>query len=83
MSQYAVAIRRERREQAPDDWKDQLAKVDGVAVVGDTTGRTVLIEASAEARARVRERLGDDCHIEPVIRHQPREDPTGPASSRR
>lgn len=69
--QYVIAVKRERREAAPSNWKQPLRSIAGLRIIGDDDPLRVQVEASDEAIAEVRRVLGHLCHIEPIIRHRP------------
>jgi hypothetical protein len=69
-TRYVVAVRRDQRRTAPRDWLEQLARIDGVELLGVTAGRAQ-IEVDEQALGRLRSELGRYLHIEPVIRHRP------------
>ncbi|HSK40745.1 MAG TPA: hypothetical protein VK943_13345 [Arenibaculum sp.] len=70
MANYIVAPKRgSRPAQADCDWKCLLVPIAGLRVCGSTPRRAV-IEASEEALAEARRKLGPDFRIEPQIEHR-------------
>jgi hypothetical protein len=69
VARYIVAIRRERRGGAPADWVERLGELEGVSVVGASSGRAQ-VAADEEGVQRLRDALGAYAHIEPVIEHR-------------
>jgi hypothetical protein len=67
-NEYIVAVRRDRREDTPPDWVQQIGAIDGVSVVG-STGKRAQVAADAAGIARLRENFGSQILIEPVITH--------------
>jgi hypothetical protein len=70
VARYVIAIKRELWD------KTQLAEVLGRLkaipdhrVVGGTTGRRTIIEASAPAAEQIQQELKGVCYIEPEIHH--------------
>jgi hypothetical protein len=68
---YVIALVRERRETAPPNWQDVVRATPGVTVVGDASPLRMQVRASSEAIAAIRDRLGDDVHVEKVVLHYP------------
>lgn len=66
---YVLALRRDRRRDAPADWIDQVRAVDGVEVETSTNSHRILIKASAPGVERIRQALSDYLHIEELISH--------------
>ena len=67
---YIVAIRRDCRDRAPEDWVERLTHVEGVSIIG-ASARRAQIAADDGAVERLREDLGAYAHVEPVIEHRP------------
>lgn len=67
--QYNIAVKREHRANAPEDWSDRLAKTPGVEI-GYCNDRRGTFTASKEALAKVKQCFGSYCHIEPVNFHK-------------
>jgi len=73
-AEYVVALKRSSRDSAPDDWASQLADLKGVeAAPSPPDAARLQIRATDDGIQRVKEALGDACHIEPVIAHRPLE----------
>jgi hypothetical protein len=73
MNTYLIALKREARKTAPQDWARRVREVPGVRLIGAETAPVLRVEATPEAIEQVRRQLGACCHIEPVIPHQPSE----------
>ena len=71
MDEFIIAVKRDKRQQAPGDLVDLLRTIDGVEVDPDQNSRRLHLHASPEGILKVRQQLGEVCHIEPVIRHRP------------
>ncbi len=71
METYLIALKRERRQKAPDDWVEQIRAVPGVRLVGQSQPFMVRIQATPEALEKIHALVGDSCHIEPIILHHP------------
>lgn len=70
MATYLVALKREARGSAPPAWREELAKIDGLAVTGDPDAPVLRVEATDAAIEEAERRFGAICHIEkPIIRH--------------
>ncbi|MEO7653507.1 MAG: hypothetical protein ABIZ80_23865 [Bryobacteraceae bacterium] len=70
MDQYVIAVRRDARGSAPADWSESLKRIPGLEIRGAGNASRVQVEASPEAIASVRKKLGAFCHIEPAIVHK-------------
>ena len=68
---YVIAVKREKRSDAPADWVDQLKEISEVSIVGKPTTSRILAEASPQAIEKVKNLIGDFCHIEPLIIRKP------------
>ena len=68
---YIVAVQRERRDQAPSDWKQQVANVAGVTVLNHNDLPNLQIEVTDEGLDQLRRQLGDLLYIEPLVPHRP------------
>ena len=68
-ARFVVAVKRDCRDTAPDDWLETVRATPGVTVVGDNPARAQ-IEATPEALERIVAALGDYLHVEPVILHK-------------
>ena len=68
-NEYVIALRRDRRDDAPAQWLQRLAEVEGVSVVGSSPRRARVLANDAGIE-RVRSTLGSYLHIEPVMAHQ-------------
>lgn len=69
MDSYAIAVKRQMRDQAPGDWKEQIAQTEGISRVGDAGGSSIQVQATPAGIEEVRRRFGALCHIEPLIIH--------------
>ena len=70
MAEFVIAIKRNKREQAPD-LEQVLSSITGLVVKNSATARRVRVNATQEAIEEARTRLSDSCYIEPVIEHNP------------
>lgn len=70
-NRYVVAVKRKMRNRVPSDWMDQLQMIDGLSLVSEPRSYRVLVEANPEAVELAQAMLGDYCHIEPLIWHEP------------
>lgn len=72
---YIVALKRERRADVGADWLETLRTTAGVEVTatgkGPAARRRVRVRATASGAEALRERLGELCHIEPLVAHRP------------
>jgi hypothetical protein len=71
MNTYIIAVKRELRDTAPANWRDLLRDIEGLTIRGAGNSQRVQVEASDEAIAEARRRLGQWCHIEAAIPHRP------------
>jgi len=71
MQRYIIAIKRERRAAAPADWTEPLRAIEDLQIRGSGAGGRIQVDASEQAIEEARRILGDLCHIEPAIPHQP------------
>jgi hypothetical protein len=71
MQTYVVAVKRGSRDTAPPDWIEQLRNVPGVIIRGSPGPIRVQVEATEEAAAEIRKRLGGFAHVEAAIMHKP------------
>lgn len=67
--EYIVAVRRDRRQDAPPDWLRRLGETEGITVIG-SSGRRAQVRGDEEPIERLREAMGSYLHIEPVIPHR-------------
>ena len=68
---FVIAVKRERRDDVPPDWVEVVRDAPGVVVMGDASPYRLQVRASPEAIAQIRERLGNDLHIEKLVLHYP------------
>jgi len=73
--EVVIALKRERREDAPEDWPRMVAETPGVSVAGEPMFGRLMAEVSDEAMAELTEKMGELLLIEPVIRHFPSDEP--------
>lgn len=69
-NKYVVALKREQRENAPENWVEILKETAGVTITGgdEKMGRVLVITATPEGLKALKEKLGEYCHIEePVL----------------
>jgi len=71
MSSYVIAIKRELRAQAPSDWQERLAGIEGLEIQGSHSPYRVQVTASEKAISTAQHRMGDLLHIEPLVLHEP------------
>jgi hypothetical protein len=69
MSKYIIAPKREFRGATPQNWQEDLKKVQGVQVIGSQSAR-VHVEATEKAIDKLRSMLGNMYHIEKAITHR-------------
>ncbi len=70
MEQYVIALKhREWGRMRLSEVFGRLSSVDGYRIIGDTGGVRTLIEADDQALKQIQLKLGDCCHVEPVILH--------------
>ncbi|MTI03030.1 hypothetical protein [Roseibium sp. RKSG952] len=69
MTDYVMAIRRERRGSEPADLTQQITNVPGVVNVTPGPSGRIVISASPAGIAEVKNRFGELCRIEPIILH--------------
>ena len=72
MSQYVVALRREKREDVPGDWFTPLLACKQLKILSPVTGRRIIVEGDERTVARLRKVMSPICHIEETIQHQRR-----------
>jgi hypothetical protein len=65
---FWIAVRRDRREHAPEDWQARVLAL-GVERVGGDALRLKVLAAPEQVRA-IEQELGDLVHIEPVVEHR-------------
>lgn len=81
MDTYLIAVKRESRDKAQDNWADALDTVEGVeAQPNPLRPDRRQVHATASGIEEIKRRLGDLCHIEPMIMHQPVTPPIKTAS---
>lgn len=68
--EYIVAVRRDRRRDAPEDWLDRVRGTEGVSVTG-SSGHRAQVRADEAGVERLRSSLGSYLHIEPSVPHWP------------
>ena len=66
---YVVALDRNMKATAPADWRETIAAIPGVIIVGDPTLPTLTIVASDDALAHIKQSLGSYVYIDPAIDH--------------
>lgn len=71
MDTYLVAVKRQHRHRVTDDWATVLESIEGVEPTPETLRSNRLqIKATPSGIAKVKESLGDLCHVEAVIPHR-------------
>ena len=63
MPTYYIAVRLDRRDSIPANWRDRMTSIPGLAVTGGAATR-LEVEATDDAIAQVKANLGDYLHIE-------------------
>ena len=72
MEKYVIAVKREKWDAIKlADALGRVQAVRGYRVLGSTTGRRTLIEASATAFKQIQATLKDSCHVEPALSYSP------------
>lgn len=66
---FVIAVKRERRGDAPRNWIETVRGTSGVTVLGDASEARLQVRATPEAIARVRDLLSEYLHIERLIPH--------------
>ena len=72
MSHYVVAVKREQRENAAEDWFEPALAIRELRVLSPTKGARVIVEGNDATISRLRAILSPICHIEEVIEHRRR-----------
>jgi hypothetical protein len=67
---FALAVKRDKRGLAPDDWIDQVRRTSGVTIVGEASPRRVQITATADGLKSLSQQFSEYVHIEPIIVHE-------------
>ncbi len=67
---YTIALKREYRGSAPEDWQERLKHIRGLHVIGEHPAR-LQVRATPKAIERVRSVYGSMYHIEETIPHMP------------
>jgi hypothetical protein len=66
---FIIAVKRERRSDAPRDWMAVVRSTSGITVVGDASEARLQVRATPEAILRIRDQLSEYLHIEKLIPH--------------
>jgi hypothetical protein len=66
---FVLAVKRDRRDDVPDDWVDVVRGTSGLTVMGDADPTRLQVRATADAIEQVRNQLSDYLHIEKLIPH--------------
>lgn len=66
MTTFVLAVRRELRDQAPEDWQARVGAIPGVRIQGDAAVSPLQIEADLDGLERLRAEFGGLLHIEPL-----------------
>lgn len=73
-TRLVIALARNAREQAPDDWVDGVLSMDGVRrLVGEVHPQRIVVEVEETAIRSLRSALEGRFHVESPIEHTPRE----------
>ena len=70
MSQYVVAVKREQRDHATEDWFKPALAIEKLKILSPTTQRRIVVEGDAATISQLRAVLSPLCHIEETIPHQ-------------
>ena len=73
MSHYIVAVKREQRENATEDWFKPALGIKELNVLSPIDGPRVIVEGTEATISRLRAMLSPICHIEEIVEHRPRE----------
>ena len=65
---YLLAVRRESKQDVPDNWIELVKELPGVDVDESVSKRRVLIHTDPDALKSVIDRFGQYCYVEPIIR---------------
>ena len=66
---FAVAVKRDKRAEVPDDWVDRVRSTEGVTIMGDANPRRLQIKATDEGIVAIERELADYLYIERLIPH--------------
>ncbi|MDE0331670.1 MAG: hypothetical protein OXL41_07345 [Nitrospinae bacterium] len=72
MSQYVVAVKREQRVNAKEDWFKPALAIKKLKILSLTDKLRIIVECDDESIDRLRAVLSPLCHIEKRIEHLPR-----------
>jgi hypothetical protein len=61
---YWIAVKRESRDEAPSDWRDQLTRVQGLQILSRPGSERVRVVATEQAIREAITLVGDFCHVE-------------------
>ena len=67
---YVIALKRDKRAAAPQDWIDTVRGTRGVTIIGSANPGRLQVQATAEGLVALQKALADFAHIEPVILHK-------------
>ena len=71
MSEYLIAVKREKRNSVNPHWEEILSGIRGLILKSSGRRRRVRVDATPEAIEEARARLADICYVEPVMDHRP------------
>ena len=69
VSKYIIAVKREKRAQAPASLAESVQDISGVEIRGSSRSNRLIVEASADGIEEVKKQFGEVCHIERPIEH--------------
>jgi len=64
---YTMALRYGAEAQAPSDWKEKLASIEGVAAVRGDLPNRAQFTATPTALEKVREHFSSSFHVEEIV----------------
>ena len=67
---YVIAIRPDKKAEAPTDWQRRLGGIDGVVIEGATENRAQFL-ARPETMLKVKSLFGAWCRIEETVGREP------------
>lgn len=72
MSQYVIAVKREQRDHATEDWFKPALAIKKLKILSPTTQRRrrIVVEGDDATISQLRAVLSPLCHIEEAITHQ-------------
>lgn len=68
--QFGIAVKRQFRDNCPEDWVERIASIKGLQIIGDARRGRLIVEGNAQAIKDAEALLGGVFHIEPLGRFQ-------------